>query len=185
MSTNAERFAKYVDRADESGCWTWTACVDKRTGYGIFVWKRDGKPWTRTAHRSAYELAHGPIPEGKMVLHTCDVRTCVRPDHLYLGTHADNMQDKVERNRCATGLRNGKHTKPECQPRGDNHHARRNPEALARGTDHGCCKYTPEIVIAVRERRAAGKKLREISEEFSIPIPTVYQMTTRDTWRHI
>jgi hypothetical protein len=80
-------------------CWLWTSAVDAR-GYGAFF--MPGKPRMAPkakAHRVSFELAHGPIPEGLDVLHHCDVRHCVNPKHLYLGTDRENMRDAVERGR--------------------------------------------------------------------------------------
>jgi HNH endonuclease len=64
-------------------------------GYGILNWA--GRPWL--AHRLAWTEAHGVIPSGMNVLHRCDVRPCINPDHLFLGTHADNMRDLREKQR--------------------------------------------------------------------------------------
>jgi hypothetical protein len=174
---NITRFSRKVDMSGE--CWVWTgACID--AGY------EGDKTRTRTAHRVAWELANGPIPVGKMVLHTCDNRACVRPDHLYLGTHTRNMQDMIERGRAATGNRNGKHVHPDRQPRGDNHHARLHPERLARGETNGNAKMTADRVRAIRERYdAGGILLRELAAEFSCPLGTVHQIITRKTWRHV
>jgi hypothetical protein len=83
------RFWSLVNKS-ETGCWLWTAARSK-SGYGSFAGRR--------AHRVAHEFALGPIPPGLHVLHTCDVPACVRPDHLWLGTHADNMADKVAKGR--------------------------------------------------------------------------------------
>lgn len=76
------------------GCWEWTANALK-SGYGRF--KLDGKQMY--AHRVAYELMVGLIPPGVKVRHKCDNPPCVNPDHLELGTHADNMRDRDERGR--------------------------------------------------------------------------------------
>lgn len=65
----------------------------QKTGYDRVQFK--GKSWL--AHRLAYTISHGPIPKGKLVLHHCDVRNCVRPKHLYAGTYKDNMKDCLER----------------------------------------------------------------------------------------
>lgn len=87
-----ERFWSKVNKTD--GCWIWTAYRDDK-GYGCFGFR--GKVWK--AHRVAYELATGPIPTGAHILHSCDNPSCVNPEHLRAGTHADNMRDKVARGR--------------------------------------------------------------------------------------
>ncbi len=77
------------------GCWLWTA-GQVTGGYGHFAITR---ATNIRAHRMAYILACGPIPKDKLVLHKCDNPICVNPDHLYIGTHADNANDKVLRGR--------------------------------------------------------------------------------------
>src|SRR4029453_17701848 len=79
-------------------CWLWTGPIGTK-GYG------NAGYWT--AHRRAWVLANGPIPRGLHVLHHCDNPPCVRPDHLWLGTAADNVRDRVSKGRSATGLRSG------------------------------------------------------------------------------
>lgn len=92
--------AAWSDRyvVSERGCHEWTRGLTGR-GYGQL--KFGGKQ--RGAHRVAYELFVGPIPEGRLVRHRCDNRCCVNPDHLELGTYAENMQDKMERGRWRGG----------------------------------------------------------------------------------
>lgn len=94
------RFWQKVRRGD--GCWLWTAGTDGR-GYGLIGSRHGASPLK--AHRVAYTLTHGPIPEGMEVCHRCDNPPCVRPDHLFLGTHGDNMRDAAHKHRLASGER--------------------------------------------------------------------------------
>lgn len=87
-----ERFWAKVTKTE--GCWLWTGSTGE-WGYGKFNVSRR----TRTATRGAWEFTYGPIPEGKQVLHHCDTPACVRPDHLFLGTHDDNQEDKGRKGR--------------------------------------------------------------------------------------
>lgn len=101
-----ERFWSYVyiDTVG-SGCWEWFGTKNKRPSmpaYGVFSLTH-GKPVR--AHRFAWESVHGPIPAHMDVLHRCDNPPCVRPDHLFLGTHADNMADRDAKGRTARGER--------------------------------------------------------------------------------
>lgn len=92
--TPQERFEQSISRVPESGCWIWTAALN-RGGYGKV--KVDGKD--NTAHRWSWVLHNGPIPNGLNVCHICDVRACVNPAHLWLGTHKDNNDDKIRKGR--------------------------------------------------------------------------------------
>jgi hypothetical protein len=95
----AERFWEKVDRRGPDECWPWTAAT-KGHGYGMFaVAKVDGRVILRQAHRMAYELAVGPIPEGLEIDHTCSVRNCVNPAHLEPVTHLENCRRTVRRGR--------------------------------------------------------------------------------------
>jgi len=87
-----------------SGCWLWLGNRLTRGtwGYGLVNIRRGGRKTTTSAHRAAYELWVGPVPEGAKVLHRCDVTICVNPEHLFLGTQKDNVQDCMKKNRRAT-----------------------------------------------------------------------------------
>lgn len=103
-----------------SGCIEWTAAKQKRFGYGAVWFPRLGK--MQLAHRVSYMLSVGEIPVGMCVLHRCDNPPCINPDHLFLGTCSDNIQDMIGKGR------------------------KRN----ATGQRHGLSKLTPEQVLAIR-----------------------------------
>lgn len=88
------RFWSKVEKSD--GCWEWNASIFKLTGYGQFALES-----TRpiNAHRMAWILEHGDIPDGMNVCHHCDNRLCVNPAHLFLGSQQDNMIDMTEKGR--------------------------------------------------------------------------------------
>lgn len=83
-----------------NGCTEWTGALN-RQGYGAVYIHRTLK----RAHRVSWELANGPIPDGMCVLHKCDNRACTDPQHLFLGTRKDNVQDMMDKGRGATGER--------------------------------------------------------------------------------
>lgn len=95
--TLRERLENKICPEAITGCWLWTGSISPK-GYGqINSGGHRGKP--RRTHRAAWELYRGPIPDGLQVLHKCDTPTCVNPDHLFLGTGADNMKDKANKGR--------------------------------------------------------------------------------------
>ena len=95
----AERFMEKVEKSD--GCWIWKG-FGMGNGYGGFhVGGRTVRKMV-PAHRASYELHKGAIPEGMHVMHQCDVRRCVNPEHLKLGTRSDNMQDAARKGRVCT-----------------------------------------------------------------------------------
>lgn len=89
-----QRFWKYVDKSGE--CWIWTGATFNE-GDGAFGWNK--KVWR--AHRVAWILTHGEIPQGMLLCHHCDTPQCVRPAHMFLGTHYDNMEDMFQKGRDA------------------------------------------------------------------------------------
>lgn len=100
-----DRFWAKVRKSD--GCWEWTASRGIR-GYGQFRLPRTRQ--MSGAHRVAYELSVGPIPEGMFVCHHCDNPSCVRPDHLFVGTNSQNILDAVRKGRHRTVFKRPKRT---------------------------------------------------------------------------
>ena len=103
-----ERFWEKVARA-EDGCWEWRASR-QLNGYGRFALTPPKR--MEGAHRVAYVLSKGPIPSGMVVMHSCDNRGCCRPDHLTLGTVADNNADTRQKARHPHGPTHGSRTHP-------------------------------------------------------------------------
>jgi DNA-binding transcriptional regulator YiaG len=161
--TTEDRFWAKVDKTDH--CWLWTACV-VHGGYGQFS---VSSYRAISAHRFSYMLHNGSIPSGLMVCHACDNPRCVRPDHLFLGTQADNIRDKVAKNRQATGARHGSKTKPERVSRGERQHS---------------SKLSADQVRAIRSQYPT-LTLRALAKEFGVSYATVHDIVTRQIWRHV
>lgn len=153
MLTLAERFDEkwHLDR--RSGCWIWHACKDK-AGYGRILVDRVNEKATRVGWR----LLCGPIPDGMKVLHKCDVKACVNPDHLYLGTSADNTRDLMA------------HGNPKW------------PEARY-GEANPAAKLTQKQVGEIRDAIEGGHSQRSIAKRFGVSPETIRFIRLGKTWR--
>lgn len=175
----ATRFWAHVTRGER--CWEWQL---HRTPNGYGQVKAHGR--TTTAHRVAWELTYGPIPDGLFVCHHCDNRTCCRPDHLFLGTCQDNHDDAKRKGRTLTGDRHPFRLHPELVPRGDAHHSHQHPEKNPRGSHHGNTTLTEEVVLEIRRLFATGSvKRRVILAAYPTGTSTYYRIIKRLSWTHI
>lgn len=132
-----KRFWSRVDVKGPKDCWLWKGSVQVKTGYGKY--KLNGN--TTSSHRIAFFIAFGAIGEGVKICHRCDMRLCCNPNHLFRGSHQDNMADMVAK---------GRQYRP---PKGEDHHN---------------AKLTNEQSQKVRELSAMGFSQRKIATLFGV-----------------
>lgn len=143
-----------LEHLDDAGCLEWQGCRNQ-DGYGFHT---AGEHRMRRAHRVAWEEAYGPIPDGLLVCHKCDNRACVRPEHLFLGTSADNTQDAWRKGRL---------------------------HRLGAGEAHYKAKLTVEMVTEIRSRYAAGESQSTLAQSYGVTQATVSKAVLRRTWRNV
>lgn len=158
-------FRSLVDREDASGCHLWIG-PKNRKGYGLFNTGRT----TVHAHRLAYQLAHGSVPEGLCVCHRCDVRACVNPDHLFAGTIEENNRDMALKGRArGPEIQAPRRLKETCR-RG---HLRTAENARSVHTKGG--RRTYSCRVCSRERARAAAELRRLNPRPRAPLPRQVQ----------
>lgn len=146
-----DRFWEKVDKTKD--CWEWQAAVGKRNHYGYFALS---KHKIITAHRASWLLAYGNIPAGLDVCHKCDNRACVNPDHLFLGTRAENMADAARKGRTTKGIRDSQ------------------------------AKLNDNSVREIREKYSAGGIFyRQLAEEYGVSSTTIRKAINRTHWSHV
>lgn len=168
------RFWKKVDRsAGDDSCWPWMGYRVPR-GYGYFTPGAGAKKdW---AYRWAWRLTHGDIPAGLEVCHKCDNPPCCNPAHLFLGTHAENMEDMAKKGRW----------KPRAVPTGDAHHMRRCPELVKRGEENQTAKLTEEQVKEIRQLFGTGEWTKTaLAEKFGVTRTNIYIIVTGRGWKQV
>lgn len=146
-----ERFWKKVDRTNESDCWNWNASLAGK-GYGQIKPDKGLGRRNLYAHRVAYELHHGAIPDGLEVCHRCDNPKCCNPAHLFAGTRKQNLQDMAEKMRSTWGVRSG------------------------------TCKLTEDQVRAIRVMLADNVPQTQIAKWFNISQIQISRIHTRKQW---
>lgn len=177
-----KRVAQFWLKAERGPtCWRWQKGKD-RDGYGIFTIST----WPCAAHRVAWVLERGPIPVGMFVCHTCDVRDCINPDHLFLGTAEDNSRDMVAKGRSLKGDLSVPRRYPETRARGERHGFRLHPERRPRGERLGTAKLTDSLVREIRSRyEAGGITQKQLSVAYGVCSRTINLVVRRISWAHI
>lgn len=184
-----DRFWEKVDKSGpvvpgmESNCWIWTGGKNKR-GYGhILINRRKVR-----AHRLSLELAGGPLLEGECALHRCDNPSCVRPDHLFRGSHADNMADMARKGRAFVQAADSHWSKrkPWLVQAGAKHWSKRTPERCPWGERLPQHKVSAEQATAIRVRYAAGGISQSaLANEYGISQVQVGNIVRGKSWRRL
>lgn len=144
-----KKFWALIDKTEE--CWLWTKYRD-RDGYGKFMFNYKGFK----ACKLAYILTYGPVPDGICVLHKCDNPPCCRPEHLYLGTQADNVADRVNRGR------------------------------QLRGESHPLTVLNNKEVLDIRRQFTGGRgEQTKLAAIYNVSLAMINRIIRRRTWTHI
>ena len=146
-----ERFDEKWEPVPESGCWLWTHSLDNH-GYG----RINHNAIPKMAHRVSYELYRGEIPKGMEVCHSCDMPSCVNPNHLFVGTHADNMDDMATK--------------------------KRSPPTAHIGEINGMAKLTDADIITIRNSTETQVTL---AEKHGVHQGTISRIKLRKSWSHV
>lgn len=146
-------------------CWLWTASK-RHKGYGAFAYRVNGIPVNDRAHRYSYRIHVGPVAVEQCVLHRCDVPACVNPEHLWVGTRADNNADMAAKGRKIVG-------------------GTYNRAGYRRGEAHGMAKLTTADVLAIRADRTTGLSYSKLAAKYGIGIATAFQIVRGALWPHV
>lgn len=150
-----ERFWRFVQKSD--GCWLWKSSFTVK-GYGkLGGGGRGGKQLL--AHRVSYEIHHGEIPDGMVVMHKCDNPACVNPDHLQVGTQSENILDSLSKGRkvCVAPVHQGE--------------------------QHWSAKLTEDDVRAIRESK--GIPYTELAKQYGVYPSVIRRAAVGETWKHV
>lgn len=159
-----ERFWQSVDKSGE--CWLWMG-TRRSDGYGVIniSTRKEGQQRFARAHRVAWELTHGPIPEGLFVCHRCDNPSCVRPEHLFLGNARDNGQDMAQKGRGGYASHPERYRHGECM---DN------------------AKLTNATAAEIRQSYARGEANQcQLARRYGVSRRTIRCVLAGTTWRHM
>lgn len=144
-----KRFMRLVELPENlDDCWIWKGGV-VTSGYGGF--HVNGK--SHKAHRVSFELFVKEVPKGLLVCHACDIKLCVNPAHLFLGTNKENTADMIKKNR------------------------------QAKGADNGRAKLSWEDVKEIRHLRSTGLSYKELSKKFHVTGGNIWNILSHRTWK--
>ena len=169
-----ERFEKYIELIPFTTCWIWNGSLNKK-GYGCF-WANN----TRfRANRFSYTLYKGEIPEGMFVCHSCDNPSCVNPEHLWLGTPKDNVQDMIKKGRSHYSRGSRKHCKQHGNHSGKHYNH-------PKGEKHYSSKLTEQQVKEIRLKyKPFEYSPYRLAEEYNVSCQSIKKIVKRQTWKHI
>lgn len=153
-----ESFCKRVKFGEPQQCWEWQGAISNK-GYGLFSIRINKQRKNNNSHRFLFIQLFGDIAEGICVLHKCDNRKCVNPNHLFPGTNQDNMDDMVKKGRSNSGDQAGE----------------KNPRSKLNNSD----------VLLIKERIKNGYKQKDIAIEFKVTAPAISAISRKITWTHI
>ncbi len=148
-------------------CWEWQGELGPYLPYGRFSFSKK----KYSSHRVSWEMLNGSIPSGMLVCHKCDNPKCVRPDHLFLGTHSDNSRDMTSKGRAWAQ-----------QPQ---HRAKLFGRRVARGEQCGQSVLTDSAVMEIRKRLSAGERQAPLAREFGISTGLIHLVAKGVIWRHV
>ncbi len=154
------------------GCWLWTASTRSK-GYGAFAYQYNGRTIQDRAHRLSYRIHVGPIPCGLFVLHKCDIPAGLNPNHLFLGTNQDNIEDMLTKGRHVSGgthCGKGKYSTGKYQ----------------KGIDHHAVVLTEEAVRSIRNDYATGAfSYSALAARYELSLCHAWRIVNRKAWSHV
>ena len=172
MKTLAERFIEKTIPVPFSGCWIWMGALSSK-GYGsIRISKK-----TYIASRVSFVIYKGTIPNGLCILHSCDIPSCVNPDHLRLGTHFENIQDMISKKRDVWSNFSKKNNLKILFSK------MRKGKNL--GSNNSNAKFSEENILKIRSLRKEGINQTQIAKMFCTTQNRISEIVNRKTWRNI
>lgn len=172
-----ERFWKKVDKCGADECWPWIGW--HQNGYGSV--KLKGVVYR--VHRVAFKLANPNDLGDRCICHRCDNSLCCNPNHLFIGTIVDNINDMVQKRRHGFGKTHSSVTRIECRPRGMRNGSNTKPEKRPKGEGHGMHILLEPQIRKIRSLHAAGASRRSLRHMFNTSKSNIAFIVTGKTWK--